>query len=87
MQSENTFPPRALRFLALAEVEKTYSGDCNWKYKMKRTIQKVRTLKFGDFKTPLPSYAFKQKNDVIKTIDVRFYSDPLPPPEWSPDDI
>ena len=41
-------------------------------------------LKFDDFQTPPPPpppslYAFKQWNDDIKTIDVRFCLDPLPP--------
>ena len=37
-------------------------------------------IKFGDFQTPpFLLYAFKQYNDVIKTIDVRFCLHPLPP--------
>ena len=44
----------------------------------KGTIHKVRTLKFGDFQTHSPPlYTFKQQNDVLKTIDVRFCLEPL----------
>ena len=43
------------------------------------TMYKVGTLKVGDFQTPPPLDAFKQKNDVMKIIDVRFCLDPLPP--------
>ena len=46
------------------------------------TIHKVRTLKYGDFQTPNPPlYASKEQNDVIKTINLRFCLDLLPPPE------
>ena len=43
------------------------------------TIHKVRTLKFGNFQTPLPPlYAFKQQKDFIKTIDKQFCLETLP---------
>ena len=44
------------------------------------TIHKVHTLRFGDFQTLPPLYSFKQKTNVIKTIDVRFCLEPLLPP-------
>ena len=43
-------------------------------------IHKVCSLKFSDFQTLSPLYALKQYNDVIKTIDVHFCLEHLPPP-------
>ena len=62
------------------QVQKTSEQKCYLIFDF-GTIHKVRTLKFGDFQTPPPPlYAFKQQNDVMKTIDVRFCLDSLPPP-------
>ena len=41
------------------------------------TMRKVSKLKLDEF----PLYAFKQQNDVIKTIEVCFFFDALPHPQ------